>query len=81
MALLDVPLSEIVPLLDSLELPWRLVGRDCEPQAVTLDIQAGRVNLETIDDVVVAYTVERAEGKWDRVAVEREICVDSPEGD
>tara|TARA_Y100001936_G_scaffold249688_1_gene300641 strand:- start:510 stop:1073 length:564 start_codon:yes stop_codon:yes gene_type:complete len=74
MALLDVPAREIIPLLESLELPWRFVGRDCEPQAITLDIQAGRVNLEIIDDVVVAYTVERAEGSWDRKAVEREIC-------
>jgi len=79
MALLDVPAREIIPLLDSLELPWRFVGRDCEPQAITLDIQAGRVNLETIDDVVVAYTVERAEGSWDRKAVDREICPEAVE--
>ncbi len=81
MALLDVPAREIIPLLDSLQLPWRFVGRDCEPQPITLDIQAGRVNLETIDDVVVAYTVERAEGSWDRRAVDREICPEAAEPD
>ena len=79
MALLDVPAREIIPLLESLQLPWRFVGRDCEPQPITLDIQAGRVNLETIDDVVVAYTVERAEGSWDRRAVDREICPEATE--
>jgi|TARA_B100001758_G_scaffold40753_1_gene31859 hypothetical protein len=81
MALLDVPAREIIPLLDSLQLPWRFVGRDCEPQPITLDIQAGRVNLEIIDDVVVAYTVERAEGSWDRRAVDREICPEAAEPD
>ena len=74
MVLLDVHLKEIIPLLDSLELPWRLVVRDCEPQAVTKDIQAGRVNLETIDDVVTGYFVERAEGSWYSEVVEPQRC-------
>ena len=79
MVLLDVHLKEIIPLLESLELPWRLVVRDCEPQMVTQDIQAGRVNLETIDDVITGYFVERAEGSWFSEVVEPPRCETSPE--
>tara|TARA_B110000008_G_scaffold110440_1_gene113447 strand:- start:98 stop:646 length:549 start_codon:yes stop_codon:yes gene_type:complete len=79
MVLLDVHLKEIIPLLDSLELPWRLVVRDCEPQVVTKDIQAGRVNLETIDDVITGYFVERAEGSWYSEVVEPPRCGSSSE--
>ncbi|MFO4631467.1 MAG: hypothetical protein ACJ05G_03885 [Actinomycetota bacterium] len=79
MVLLDVHLREIIPLLDSLELPWRLVVRDCEPQVVSKDIQAGRVNLETIDDVITGYFVERAEPPWFSKVVEPPRCETSSE--
>jgi hypothetical protein len=74
MGLLGGPLKDVLPLLDSLQLPWRLVVRDCEGQPVTLDIEAGRVNLETYEDHVVAYTVESLSNGWDRRSLEPGPC-------
>jgi len=48
-------------LLDSLELPHRVIARDCEVLMVTREFTAGRVNLAVAEGVVTGWASEGSE--------------------
>ena len=50
--------GHVILLLDSLELPHRVVERDCELLMVTEEFVAGRVNLAVADDIVTGWASE-----------------------
>lgn len=53
--------QQVALLLDSLELPHRVIQRDCELLPVTEDFVAGRVNLAVADRVVTGWGSEGSE--------------------
>ena len=50
--------QQLTVLLDSLELPHRVVERDCEPLMITEEFVAGRVNFSVFEGVVTGWASE-----------------------
>ncbi|MDP6862669.1 MAG: hypothetical protein QGH80_03195 [Acidimicrobiales bacterium] len=57
--------QQLTVLLDSLELPHRVVERDCEPLMITEEFVAGRVNFSVFEGVVTGWASEGGQGVWD----------------
>lgn len=57
--------QQLTVLLDSLELPHRVVERDCEPLMITEEFVAGRVNFSVFEGVVTGWASEGGQGFWD----------------
>ena len=80
--ILGLDLSEAAAILDAKEVSWRLVGSECpfQPIAMTLDLVEGRLNLETMNGVVVYYSIEHMDGPDNVYKMEpQSICPDTPE--
>ena len=57
--------QQLAVLLDSLELPYRVVERDCEPLMITKEFVAGRVNVSVFEGVVTGWASEGGQSFWD----------------
>ncbi|MDP6283109.1 MAG: hypothetical protein QGF99_05735 [Acidimicrobiales bacterium] len=55
---------QLTLLLDSLELPHRVIERDCEPLMVTEEFVAGRVNFSVFEGVVTGWASEGGKSSW-----------------